>query len=144
MIAYIDTRPWILMAAVPILLCIGILIRRLWRPQSSYSSITLPLVLGFIALFQFLLYGPFVHQKRIVTSSATWALSEGSAPVVSFSFTGLPFNGLRTSDRDVIAHMRGINSPTIPVSVSITYDFGRMRGMDLSFAYADGILFRPE
>jgi hypothetical protein len=144
MIAYIDTRPWILIAAIPILLCIGFFIRRLWRPQSSYFSITLPLVLGFLALFQFLFYGPFVDQKRVVTSSATWALTDESSPVVSFSFIDLPFDGLRTSDRDVIAHMRGISSPTIPVSVSITYDFGRMRGMDLSFACADGILFRPE
>ena len=144
MLAYIDTRPWILLAAIPILLCTGFLVRKFLRPQSSYLGITLPLILGFLALFQFLLYGPFIDQKRVVTRPATWVLSEGSSPTVSFSFTDLPFGGLQTTDRDVIVHMRGVSSPTIPVSVLITHDFGRMRGMDLSSAYADGILFRPE
>ena len=144
MLAYIDTRPWILLAAIPIILGIGFVIRRFLRPQSTYFAITLPWLLGFLALFQFLLYGPFIDQKRVVTTPATWALSEGSSSTVSFSFTALPFGGLRTTDRDVIAHMRGVSSPTIPVSVSITHNFGRMRGMDLSSAYADGILFRPE
>ena len=56
----------------------------------------------------------------------------------------MPYGGLLTSDRDVLAHVSNLKTETVTVSVELTYDFGRNRGMNLNFAYVDGILFYPE
>jgi hypothetical protein len=145
MLAYIDIRPWILIAAIP-LLCVGAwLVRRLLRPQAGYVTILALLIFGFLAAYQFTLYGPFIDQHRVVSTPAKWAIrSDLSPPKVAFTFTELPYGDLYTTDRDVFAHVTNLKSETVTMSVELSYDFGRNRGMSLDFACVDGILFRPE
>jgi hypothetical protein len=145
MLAYIDVRPWILIIAIPLLFIGAWLIRRRFRPQAGYITILSLLLFGFLAAYQFILYGPFIDQHRVVSTPATWTVrNDLSPPKVAFTFTKLPYGGLLTSDRDVLAHVSNLKSDTVSVSVELTYDFGRNRGMNLNFAYVDGILFYPE
>ena len=145
MLAYIDVRPWILIFAIPLLFIGAWLLRRLFRPQAGYVTIFALLLFGFLAAYQFILYGPFIDQHRVVSTPAKWTIrNDLSPPKVAFVFTELPYQGLLTSDRDVFAHVTSLKTDTVTISVELTYDFGHNRGMNLAFAYVDGILFRPE
>ena len=44
---------------------------------------------------------------------------------------------------DVAHRIREKNLNEVDMAVELTYDFGKVRGMDLAYAYADGILFYP-
>ena len=145
MLAYIDLRLWILIIAIPLLFVGTWLVRRLFRPQAGYFIILALLLSCFLAAYQFILYGPFIDQHRVVSTPAKWTIrNDLSPPRVAFTFTELPYGGLYTTDRDVFAHLANLKSDTVTVSVELSYDFGRNRGMNLGFAYVDGILFRPE
>jgi hypothetical protein len=145
MLAYIDFRPWILILSFPLLFLGAWLVRRLFRPQAGYFTVFALLLFGFLAAYQFVLYGPFIDQHRVVATSAKWTVrNDLSPPKVAFTFSELPFPGIITGDRDVFAHVNGLKTDTVTMSVELSYDFGRVRGMNLMFAYVDGILFRPE
>jgi hypothetical protein len=145
MLAYIDPRPWILIGAIPVLVLAAWMIRRFFVSKMGYGHLFVLLLFGFLSAYQFLLYGPFIDQRRVITTPAKWSIrNDFSPPKVEFKFTELPYQGLITSDRDVIAHVGALNADTVSIGVELTYDFGRNRGMNLAFAYVDGILFRPE
>ena len=145
MLAYIDVRPWILIIAIPLLFIGAWLFRRLFRPQTGYVTILVLLLFGFLAAYQFVLYGPFIDQHRVIATPAKWTVrNDLSPPKVVFTFSELPFQGIVTGDRDVFAHVNSLKTDTVTMSVELFYDFGRVRGLNLMFAYVDGILFRPE
>ena len=145
MLAYIDIRPLILIYTVPLLLVAAWPLRRLWQRPPGYFTVLALLLLGFLAVYQFVLYGPFIDQHRVVSTPAKWTMrNDLSPPKVAFVFSELPFGALLTSDRDVLAHVATLPTDATTVSVDLTYDFGRVRGMNLAFAYVDGMLFRPE
>lgn len=144
-LAYIDVRPIILVIAIPLLLICAWICRRYFHFRNSYVAIAALWLFAFLTIYQFILYGPFVDQKRVVHAAATFKVREGgTSPVVEFLFKELPFGGLRTSDRDILAHVREIKALDVDIAVEITFDFGKPRGMNLAYAYVDGIIFRPE
>jgi hypothetical protein len=144
-LAYIDLRPWIMLGVIPLLFLAAWLWRRLFRSQVGYWTLFSLFLFGFLTLAQFILYGPFIGQSRMVETPATWRVNENvSEPVAEFHFTQLPFQSLATHDRDVIAHLKNVKSGTVTMAVELTYDFGKVSSMDLTYAYVDGILFRPE
>ena len=117
----------------------------MFRPKAGYVTILALLLLGFLTAYQFFLYGPFIDQHRVISTPAKWTIrNDLSPPKVAFAFTELAYQELLTSDRDVLAHVTSIKTDTVMISVELTYDFGHNRGMNLAFAYVDGILFRPE
>jgi hypothetical protein len=145
MLAYIDLRPWILIIGIPLMFIGAWLFCRLIRPRAGYVTILALLLFGFLAAYQFVLYGPFIDQHRVTSTPARWTIrNDLSPPKVAFVFTELPYQSLLTSDKDVLAHIANLKTDTVIVSVELTYDFGQNRGMNLAFAYVDGILFRPE
>ena len=145
MLAYIDPRPWILIGAIPVLVLATWLIRRFFASKMGCGHLFALLLFGFLSAYQFILYGPFIDQRRVISTPAKWSIrNDFSPPKVEFTFTELSYQGLITSDRDVIAHVGALSVDTVTIGVELTYDFGRNRGMNLAFAYVDGILFRPE
>jgi hypothetical protein len=141
----IDFRPFILIGAVPLLFIAAWLFRRSFRPQATFLGVFGFILFAFLAAYQFILYGPFIDQHRVVSTPAKWSMrNDLFPPKVAFVFSELAFQGLLTSDKDVLAHVATLKTDSATVSVELTYDFGRVRGMNLVFAYVDGILFRPE
>jgi len=144
-LAYIDIRPWILLGAIPLLLIAAWLYTRVVRTRAGYVTIAVLWVVAFLAAYQFVFYGPFIDQKRVVHAPATFSIrDETYPPAVELAFKNLPFPGLRTTDADVLAHVRTLPNREVDVAVELIYDFGKVRGMNLTFAYVDGVLFRPE
>jgi hypothetical protein len=144
-LAYVDIRPCILLGTIPLLLTTAWLYTRVVRTRAGYITIAALWVAVFLAAYQFVFYGPFVDQKRVVHAAATFSIrDDATPPAVELAFKDLPFPGLRTTDADVLAHVRTLPNRDVDVAVELTYDFGKARGMNLAFAYVDGVLFRPE
>ena len=141
----IDVRPLILIAAIPILFVAARLYRRFIRPQATYTGVFGFMLFAFLAAYQFILYGPFIDQHRVISTPARWVMrNDLSPPKVAFVFRDLPFQGIYTTDKDVFAHVDTLKSDSVTVGVELFYDFGHVRGMNLAYASVDGILFRPE
>jgi len=140
-----DLRPFIGVALLPIAALLGLLI---WRYLFRSSSRLICQIAAFAllgALYQFILFGPFVDQKRMVPVQATVTWRPDLGPD-AMEFT-LPdtfgFGGLISRDLDVAKRMKNLGLREVTVNVELTYDFGKARGMSLVFAYADGLLFAP-
>ncbi len=78
-----------------------------------------------------------------VKATVNWRPDLGP-DAIGFSFPkGFGFGGLISRDTDVAKRIRETGMNPVDVAIELTYDFGKVRGMDLGYAYADGILFYP-
>ena len=145
-LAYIDPRPFIGIALLPVAAVLGFLVWRFVFRSSSWLICQIGAFAVIIAAYQFIFFGPFIDQKRVmpVQATVTWRPDLGP-DVVDFSFPErFGFGGLISRDMDVAKRIRDRNMKEIEMAVELTYDYGSARGMNLAFAYADGILFAPE
>lgn len=144
--AWIDPRPLIGIALLPVALIAGLLLRRFVFRSSSWFICQIAAFALVIAAYQFTFFGPFIDQKRVVSirATATWRPDLGPN-AVGFTFPkAFGFGGLISRDSDVANRIREKNLKELDVGVELTYDFGSVRGMNLAFAYADGVLFSPK
>lgn len=144
-LAWIDPRPFIGIALLPVAAVAGFLFWRFAFRSSSWLICQIAAFAVFITGYQFVFYGPFIDQKRVVHVKATVDWRPDLGPdAVGFSFPKeFGFGGLISSDMDVAKRIREKGMNTVDVAVELIYDFGKVRGMDLGYAYADGILFLP-
>ena len=145
-LAWIDLRPFIGIALLPVAAAIGFFVWRFAFRTSSWLICQIAAFALIIAAYQIIFFGPFIDQKRVtpVQATVTWRPDLG-ADVVSFALPpGFGFGDLTSRDADVAKRMREKNLKEVEMAVELTYDFGAVRGMNLAFAYADGILFAPE
>jgi hypothetical protein len=145
-LAWIDTRPFIGIALVPVTAVVGYLLWRFAFRSSSWLLCQIAVFALAIAAYQFILFGPLIDQKRVVPvrATATWRPDIGP-DVIGFTFPeAFGFGGFFSRDTDVAKRIRDKNLKDVEVAVELTYDFGRPRGMNFQYAYADGILFAPE
>lgn len=144
-VAWIDPRPFIGIALLPIAAVAGFLLWRFAFRSSSWFICQIAAFALTLAAYQFIFYGPFIDQKRVVhvEAIATWRPDLGP-DAIGFSFPKeFGFGGLISRDMDIAKRIREKGINPVDVAVELTYDFGRVRGMDLGYAYADGILFYP-
>ena len=146
LVAWIDPRPFIGIGLIPISVLTGFLLWRFLFRRSSWVLCQIAAFSAILALYQFVLFGPFIDQKRVVPVEAEVTFRPDLGPnAVAFTFPDdFGFGGLISRDIDVANHLKEKRSDKATVSVELTYDFGHVRGMSLIFAYADGILFRPD
>ena len=140
-----DPRPLLFIFLLPIVLLLAWIVRRFIFRSSSLFLCVVAFLATYIALFQFILCGPFINQKQVIHVPAKVTIRYDLSPTkVAFEFPdSFGFGGIQTDDADVKAHFISTGKTDADVGVEITYDFGKRRGMNLMFAYADGILFRP-
>ena len=146
LLAWIDPRPFIGIGLIPISVLTGFLLWRFLFRRSSWVLCQIAAFSAILALYQFVLFGPFIDQKRVVPVEAVVTFRPDLGPnAVAFAFPDdFGFGGLISGDIDVANHLKEKRSDEATVSVELTYDFGQVRGMSLIFAYADGILFLPD
>ena len=143
--AWIDPRPFLFIGLLPLVALAAWLSARYVFKGSSRLLCYLSTSMAYIAIYQFVLYGPFVDQKIVVSTPAKAVFSADLKPErVAFIFPeSFGFQGILSDDSDVIKYIRSSGKKDVTVSVQLTYDFGKPRGMNLAFAYVDGILFAP-
>ena len=146
LLAWIDPRPFIGIGLIPISVLTGFLLWRFLFRRSSWVLCQIAVFSAIVALYQFVLFGPFVDQKWIVPVEAVVTFRPDLGPhAVAFTFPDkIEFGDLISRDLEVANHLKEKRSDKATVSVELTHDFGQVRGMSLIYAYADGILFRPE
>ncbi len=144
-LAWIDPRPFIGIALLPIAAIAGFLLWRFAFWSSSWFICQIAAFAVTIAGYQFIFFGPFIDQKRVVHVKATVDWRPDLGPdAIGFTFPKeFGFGGLISTDIDVARRIRENNLHEVDMAVELTYDFGKVTGMNLGHAYADGILFYP-
>lgn len=143
--AWIDPRPLIGFGLLPVAVLIGCLLTRFTFRRSSWIICQTAAFAVVFAVYQLIFFGPYIDKNQVVSFKGlvTWRPDLG-VNAVEFDFSGSSeFGGLISRDADVAKHIRENDLKEIDVAVELSYDFGRARGMNLSFAYADGIIFLP-
>jgi hypothetical protein len=74
-----------------------------------------------------------------------WTIEqEGNRAIAKMTFEKLEgFNYIETDSKEVIAYLQKNNPHDVVIRVSLTYDFGKVRSLNLNYAYLGNIKFVP-
>jgi hypothetical protein len=141
-LAWIDGRPFLFIALLPLVILIGWVFSKFVFRNSPLIPSLMMVSFFFIALYQFIFYGPFIDRKLVVHTPTKFFMRDSGT--VAFMFPeSFGFPGILSRDADVLEYIKTRKNNDVDVAVEPTYDFGKARGMNLGFAYVDGILFKP-
>lgn len=128
--------------------------RRLWKtydgqipdnaPPKIFRRVILSLT-GLAVLSLIVLEVFFVGVDREVTVPVTYAIErENGRSIAKMTFQNLAgFNFIETDSKEVIGYLEANHPRNVSVRVSMSYDFGKVRSMNLNYAYLGDIKFRP-
>lgn len=137
LLAYIDVRPILFLAGLPVFVGLSLLACRAARARISKLRVMLCSALLFVALFVVLLtgFGPFIGQKEIREFMMTWEIKPDPAnamrePEVVFTFVDFPGHHIGEHSGELAAHLRQLGEQPVNVAFEVTSDYGRVRGFD--------------
>lgn len=133
--AYIDIRPFIFLAGLPVFIATGLLAAWVLRLRWGAAVVSLGSAAVFVVLFFGLLtgLGPFVDQNELRTYQMTWRVetlveSGLEHEVVTLRFVDFPDHAIVEYSRDLAEHLRRHGEAEVAVVFSVTSDYGRVRG----------------
>jgi hypothetical protein len=87
----------------------------------------------------------FVGVSREVSTPVDWMIAdEAGRSIARFKFLRLySFNQIETESQEVLKYLRQNKPRDLSVRVVLTYDFGKVRALNLDYAYLGDIKFRP-
>ncbi len=87
----------------------------------------------------------FVGVDREISTPVNWTIEqEGNRAIAKMTFEKLEgFNYIETDSKEVIAYLQKNNPHDVVIRVSLTYDFGKVRSLNLNYAYLGNIKFVP-
>ena len=134
-LAYIDVRPLLFLAGLPLFIVFTLSVCKLVRAEINRGKAVLISSLVFIGLFAFFLsgLGPFIDRKETREYLMTWAIKPPpSADVreaeVVFSFVDYPDHYFAEYSDELAAHLRSTRLAKVKVVFEVTSDYGRVRG----------------
>jgi hypothetical protein len=103
------------------------------------------LLTGFAVLSIIVLEVFFVGVDREVSAPVTYAIEkENGRSVAKMTFQNLAgLNFIETDSKEVIGYLETNHPRNISVRISMIYDFGKVRALNLTCAYLGDIKFRP-
>jgi hypothetical protein len=134
-LAYVDVRPFLFLAGLPIFILLTILGRRLARAKVSKGKAALISSMVFTGLFAFFLtgFGPFVDQPEIREYMVTWEIKPpasdgmGESEVV-LSFVDYPDHYIGEYSDELAEHLRANGKKQVKVVFRVRSDYGKVRG----------------
>ncbi|MCE9613960.1 MAG: hypothetical protein K8T26_06755 [Lentisphaerae bacterium] len=132
-IAYIDTRPFIYVLAIPTVLLASWIIGRLSSKRWNTAPIFGVLILLFTAAYGFFMYGPYVGYTKMRTYAMTWHIGEPSPQFtndthVVLTFQEYPGYHIGYYSKALAEHLSSLNTNAVDVLIEMTMDYGKMRG----------------
>jgi len=130
-LAYIDTRPFILILGL-ITLLVGVVLFRVVA-RRNIGPRGAALILGaWGILFGLAAYGPFVGYTRRVIHPMNWRVAPRSDPSmkgthVILSFANYPGYEFGLYSDEVAAYLRGRTNQPVEMEFEVTYDYGSVR-----------------
>jgi predicted PurR-regulated permease PerM len=135
-LAYIDVRPFLFLAGLPIFILLTLLVCWLVRAKVNKGKAALISSLVFSGLFAFFLtgFGPFVNQTEIREYVMTWEIkpppSDGTkGSEVVLSFVDFPGHYIGQYSDELAEHLRANGKEQVKVVFDVTSDYGRVRGL---------------
>jgi hypothetical protein len=134
-----DLRPILFLAALPVLLILAWVIRRLKYPDKPYAPIFGAAFLTFIILFWLFLAGPFVGKTTYRTFPMNWSIETQSVEEstafagetnVALNFVADPNQGVGYYSSEIADYLRKNGRNPVDVTFEITSDYGKVRGFD--------------
>lgn len=136
-LAYIDLRPFIFLAGLPLFTLATVLICRLVRPHTSILKLFLIAPVIFTVAFVLFLtrVGPFVGQESTREHMMTWTITPAPAnrdlePEVVLTFDEYPNHSVGIFSDDLAEHLETHSEEGVKVVFVVTSDYGKVRGFD--------------
>ena len=133
--AYIDVRPFLFLAGLPLFIGAIFLACRLAKAKFKKGTLVLLSSLLFTVLFTFFLtaFGPFVDQTEIREYQMTWEIkpapSNGMKEAeIVLSFVEHPGHFIGEYSDSLAAHLREKGDREVKVVFEVTSDYGKVRG----------------
>lgn len=134
-LAYIDVRPFLFLAGLPLFILLPLLVCRMARAKAKKVKVALIASLVFTGLFAIFLtgFGPFVDQKETREYSMTWEVKPASSdemkePEVILSFVDFPGHFIGEHSHELAGHLRAKGEAEVKVGFEVTSDYGKVRG----------------
>ena len=152
-LSYIDVRPYLFLAGLPIFVLLVILVCRLAGVKLRKIWVGGIASLIFTGLFVFLLtgFGPFVAQEEIREYRMTWAIqppptgSKITQSKVVLTFVEFPAHFIYHYSDDLAQHLRTGGKEEVEVTFEVTSDYGKVRGFsEVEIAGLKGWKHDPE
>jgi hypothetical protein len=130
-----DLRPILFLAALPVLLILGWVIRRFKFPDKPYAPIFGAIFLTFIVVFWLFLAGPSIGKTTYKTFPMNWSIVTQSAAFagetnVTLNFVADPNQGIAYNSSEIADYLRKSGRNPVDVTFEITSDYGKVRGFD--------------
>jgi hypothetical protein len=111
-----------------------------WVFRTAVLSVT-GLAIAAVVVIEFF----FVGIDRDSEQSVSWTIEQvDGTTAAKMTFQNLKgFNYIETEDRDVIHYLQTRHPQNLTVRVSLTYDFGKIRSLNLNYAYLGNLRFLP-
>lgn len=135
LLAYIDVRPLLFLAGLPLFIVLTISVCKLIGAKVNRGRAALISSLVFTGLFAFFVtgFGPFVDQKESREYLMTWEIKPPPSEDVSesevvFSFVDYPDHYFAEYSDELAAHLRSTGQAEVKVVFEVTSDYGKVRG----------------
>ena len=136
-LAYIDLRPFIFLAGLPLFTLATVLICRLLRPHANVLKLFLIAPLIFTVAFILFLtgFGPFVGQESTQEHMMTWTIIPAPAnrdlePEILLTFEEYPEHSIGVFSNDLAEHLKTHSEERVKVVFAVTTDYGNVRGFN--------------
>jgi len=114
---------------------------------SRFLKKTIFILTGFTVAALIIINLFFYGQEREISTPVMWSEGQKSGrPIIIFKFCNLDGfidNSIETDSSEVIAYVRSLKSQSTSVKVILTYDFGKVRMLNLDYAYIGNVRFKP-
>lgn len=135
MLAYVDLRPILFVAGLPLGALLAWGLWRLRGRRRPLGSTMVPVLCVYALAFWFFLAGPFIGRTSTRTFAMTWEpleADEGAAPgAVRLHFESQPNHYTFVRSAELAALLQSRGRDVVEVEFEVTSDYGRMRGFNV-------------
>ena len=152
-LAYIDARPFLFVAGLPLFILLAILVCRLTRVKLHKIWVAAISSIVFTGLFLFFLtgYGPYVYQTEMREYRMTWEIQQPpsnsriSQSSVILSFADFPGHFINHYSDELAQHLEATGKDEVTVEFEVTLHYGKVAAYSAVEAEGlNGWQFDPE
>ncbi len=136
LVAYFEIRPILYLAGIPIVCLLGWLVASaLGRPVRLRYGLAIWAI--YSGLFLFFFHGPFIGRESQASFDMRWTIAESPSmgqkqAEVILTFVDYPDHQVGEFSDQLANYLRQRADQVLPVTFTITRDYGRMRGFRLA------------